>query len=136
MRRDRLTSGSLQWSECILHDIEKSYMNINGICVIHASKSIFNQTPLNNRLNITTYASTTCHAGYREVCKHAQLMSQNSTIVHDSISKCTTLVYKITKIVSNYHLHIKYDKKIMNFILLKIRKIHDIFLNKGGGPLN
>lgn len=75
-------------------------------------KSIFNQTPPINRLNITTYASTTCHAGCREVCKHAQLMSQNSTIVHDSISKCTTLVYKITKIVSNYHLHIKYDNRL------------------------
>lgn len=75
-------------------------------------KSIFNQSPLINRLNIH-YASTACQAGYcREVCKHAQLMSQNSTFVLESICKCTTLVYKITKIVSNYQLHIKYDKKL------------------------
>lgn len=55
-------------------------------------KSIFNQTPLINRLNIH-YASTACQAGYcREVCKHAQLMSQNSTFVYESICKCTTWV--------------------------------------------
>lgn len=57
-------------------------------------------------------------------------------IVYDLISKCMILVYKIIKIVLNYYFYIKYDKKIMNFILLKIRKIYDIFLNKGGGLFN